>query len=72
MKNAKALVVLAITLLFAAVAYAASQSPVSVGDCLSKEQVLESHARSWQGISLSCTEAIRQHNLQLLNSSSTS
>ena len=64
MKNAKTLVVLAIALLFAAVAYAAGQNPVSVGGCLTNEQVLESHAHSWQGISLTCNEAIRQHNVQ--------
>ena len=57
-----------IALLFAVVAYAAGQSPVSVGGCLTKEQVLESHARSWQGISLTCDEAIRQHNVQIFDS----
>ena len=62
MKNVKTPIVLAITLLFAVVAYAAGQNPVSVSECMTKEQVLENHARSWQGISLSCDEAIRQRN----------
>lgn len=75
MKNGKTSVVLAIALLFAAVAYAAGQNPGSVGDCLTKEQVLERHARSWQGISLTCNEAIRQQsakrNVQSVNAQQT-
>lgn len=34
-------------------------------DCLTPEQVATASANSWQGVSLSCNEAIRQANLDV-------
>ena len=65
------LIVSLATLLLAAVAYAGVRQSDTAGECLTREAVLESHSNSWQGISMTCNEQIRQHNLQQLGELST-
>ncbi len=63
----KLLILVAAMVPIVAVSYTSGGIKDPTLDCMTQQQVIDSHARSKDGISLTCNEAVMQRNLERLS-----